>query len=56
MTFNENLQRKENGIIFAPNFGSFELNIQCANHNIALFKSGCSNYVKWFTNGGIEIA
>jgi hypothetical protein len=56
MTFNENLKRKENGIIFAPNYGDFTLNIKCANVNIALFNRNNPNFMKWFTNGGIEIA
>ncbi len=47
----ENLDRKENGIIFdavsIPNYA--------AAVNIALWNSKCANYVKYFTNKGITI-
>lgn len=55
MTFEENLQRKENGIIFAPNYGNFELNIRCADKNLALWDGKHPQYMDYVTNRGIEI-
>ena len=51
MNMTENLQRKENGIIFdkvgIPNYAGAA--------NIALWKADCANYVRGATNSGIEI-
>jgi hypothetical protein len=57
MTALENLQRKENGIIFTLNLSPdmfFNINLASA-RNIALVKASAKNYVSYLFNYGIEI-
>ncbi len=52
----ENMRGKENGIIFAPDFGDYDLNIgSIIARNITLWNSKAPNYMKYATRGGIEI-
>lgn len=53
MTFEENMKRPENGIVFTA---SWDIDMKWAGaRNISLFRSDVPNYVKWFTNNGIEL-